>query len=182
MRPDDASARPRTGKPMPALQCLSLLASLGLAGCTDLAERRPSGDATVSRSLAASSARVDPVAARDLISIYRRNNGLGTISVDPALQRAAEAQAQAMAAADSASHDVRGSLKSRLAEAGVAPAVAVENVSAGYHTLADAFSGWRGSKPHNANMLNPAVRRIGIATAYAPGTKYKVFWALVLAN
>ena len=59
---------------------------------------------------------------------------------------------------------------------------AVENVSAGYHTLAEAFSGWRDSPPHNRNMLEPKMRRMGIAAAYAPDTKYKVFWALVMTD
>ena len=59
--------------------------------------------------------------------------------------------------------------------------VAVENVSAGYHTLAEAFSGWRDSPPHNANMLAKGMKRMGIASAYAPGAKYKVFWTLILA-
>ena len=167
---------------MPALQCLSVLASLGLAGCVDTSAARSSAEPTFYADLASSGARIDPIAARDMISVYRRNNGLAPISVDPALQRAAKAQADAMAAADSPSADVRGPLKIRLAEAGLPGAHAVENVSAGYHTLAEAFSGWRESRPHNANMLNPRVRRIGIATAYAPGTKYKVFWALVLAD
>jgi uncharacterized protein YkwD len=31
-------------------------------------------------------------------------------------------------------------------------------------------------------MLNPRMRRMGIATAYAPDSKYKVFWALVMAD
>ena len=171
----------RTGPLMPALHCLSLLASFGLAGCADTAPRA-SATPTFYADLATSGARIDPIAARDMISVYRRNNGLAPISVDPALQRAAKAQADAMAAADSASPDVRGSLKTRLADAGLPGVKAVENVSAGYHTLAEAFSGWRESRPHNANMLSPTARRIGIATAYAPGTKYKVFWALVLAD
>jgi uncharacterized protein YkwD len=57
----------------------------------------------------------------------------------------------------------------------------VENISAGYHTLAEAFSGWRDSPPHRANMLNKNVNRMGIAAEYAPGSKYKVFWTLILA-
>ena len=60
--------------------------------------------------------------------------------------------------------------------------MAVENISAGYHTLAEAFSGWRDSPPHRANMLNRGVARLGIAAVYAPGSKYKVFWALILAG
>jgi len=58
----------------------------------------------------------------------------------------------------------------------------VENVSAGYHTLAEAFSGWRDSPPHRANLLNRGVSRLGIAAAFSPNSKYKVFWALILAG
>ena len=60
--------------------------------------------------------------------------------------------------------------------------MAVENVSAGYHTLAEAFSGWRDSPPHRANMLKSGVTKLGIAASYAPNTKYKVFWTLILAS
>ena len=59
--------------------------------------------------------------------------------------------------------------------------VAVENISAGYHTLAEAFSGWRDSPPHRANMLQSGVTRMGIAAVYSPRSKYKVFWTLILA-
>jgi hypothetical protein len=31
-------------------------------------------------------------------------------------------------------------------------------------------------------MLNGTVTRMGIATAYAPASKYKVFWSLILAR
>ena len=56
------------------------------------------------------------------------------------------------------------------------------NLSAGYHTLAEAFSGWRDSPPHRAVMLAPEAKRMGIATAYAPGSKYKVYWALLVSK
>ena len=59
--------------------------------------------------------------------------------------------------------------------------VAAENIGAGYHTLAQAFSGWRDLPSHRKNMLLPGATHIGIATAYAPQSKYKVFWALILA-
>jgi uncharacterized protein YkwD len=86
-----------------------------------------------------------------------------------------------MARADRMSHEVNGTLMSRL-DGRLAHSAAVENVSAGYHTLAEAFSGWRDSPAHNKNMLNPAMRRMGIATAYAPGSKYKVYWALIMTD
>jgi uncharacterized protein YkwD len=72
-------------------------------------------------------------------------------------------------------------LAKRLAGAGYQATVAVENVSAGYHTVAEAFSGWRDSPPHKANMLKSGVTKIGIAASYAPNTKYKVFWTMILA-
>jgi uncharacterized protein YkwD len=31
-------------------------------------------------------------------------------------------------------------------------------------------------------MLNPNMKRMGIATAYAPGAKYKVYWALIVTD
>jgi len=48
--------------------------------------------------------------------------------------------------------------------------------------LAEAFSGWRQSPAHNGRMLDARARRMGLAAVYAPGSKFKVFWALVLAD
>ena len=48
--------------------------------------------------------------------------------------------------------------------------------------MAEAFSGWRDSPPHRANMLSRDVTKLGIAASYAPNTKYKVFWTLILAS
>ena len=165
------------------MACIPLLAALGisLGGCNSTTPVS-TGEPSFYRQLNAENARVDPVAARDMISIYRGNKGLTPVSVDPQLQKEAEAQAQAMARADKMSHDVRGPLMSRLNGAGYAHGAAVENVSAGYLTLAEAFSGWRDSPPHNKNLLEPRMRRMGIATAYAPGSKYRVYWALVMSD
>ena len=55
----------------------------------------------------------------------------------------AESQSQAMASKNKLDHDVKAPLPRRLSEAGYPATLAVENVSAGYHTLAEAFSGWR---------------------------------------
>jgi uncharacterized protein YkwD len=93
----------------------------------------------------------------------------------------AEAQAQAMASRDKLDHDVLRTFQERLKQ-GYRARTAAENVSAGYHTLAEAFSGWRDSPPHRANMLLSGATRMGIATAYSPKSKFKVFWALILAE
>jgi len=160
------------------------LFALALAACAEAPTPVPQAaqEPSMYRSLASSSAVVDADAARSMISLYRANKGLQPIVVDPGLQRIAEAQARAMAADGRISHDAHGSLTRRLNAAGYGGNVAVENVSAGYHTLAEAFSGWRDSPPHNANMLARGVKRMGIATAYAPAAKYKVFWTLVMTD
>jgi uncharacterized protein YkwD len=157
----------------------ALLATLLLAGC---ASEAPVETPAMYANMAESGARLDPVAAASMISQYRQNNGLGSVEVDPALMKLAEQQAQAMASQNKLDHDVKAPLSKRLNASGYPAALAVENVSAGYHTLAEAFSGWRDSPPHRANMLKNGVTKLGIAASYAPNTKYKVFWALILAS
>jgi uncharacterized protein YkwD len=161
---------------------LSLLAvALALAGCSSSPVGFTlSGEPGFYKKLDATTAKVDAVAARDMFSIYRVNHNLSRLTIDPALQQAAEEQVLAMARADRMSHEIGGTLMSRL-NGRLDHTTAVENVSAGYHTLAEAFSGWRDSPPHRANMLNKNVTRMGIAAMYAPGSKYKVFWTLILA-
>ena len=88
---------------------------------------------------------------------------------------------QGMAARDKVDNDAKGAFAKRMKAGGFDSKNAVENISAGYHTLAEAFSGWRDSPPHRANMLNKGVTRMGIAAIYSPKSKYKVFWTLILA-
>lgn len=169
------------------VKCFGLLAFLALAGCETQApeDARQISDPTqpsMYRSLAQSGVAVDAEAAREMISLYRRNNGLQGLALDEKLQSVAEAQAQEMAGRGAIDAKAGRELRARLEAAGAKTHVAVENLSAGYHTLAEAFSGWRQSAPHNARMLDARARRMGLATAYAPNAKYKVFWALVLTD
>jgi uncharacterized protein YkwD len=133
-------------------------------------------------SLAAARAELDAKAAASMISGYRRNHGLGPITLDRELMRLAQAQARTMAARNEVGHNVGISFTERTKNSSVRARAVVENVAAGYYTLAEAFSGWRDSPGHRANMLTPEVTRMGIAAVYAPGSKYKVFWALILAS
>src|SRR6202045_2384782 len=123
-----------------------LLAGL-LAGC---ASEAPVETPAMYANMAEAGAKLDPVAAASMISQYRQNNGLSAVAVDPDLMRLAEAQSGVMAAQNKLDHDLKAPLAKRLAGGGYPATVAVENVSAGYHTLAEAFSGWRDSPPHKA--------------------------------
>jgi len=159
---------------------IAMIGLVALGGCA--ADAPPTGQPTMYLSMADGGARLDPQAAASMISLYRQNNGLGAVVVDPELMKLAEAQSQTMASRNKLDHDVKAPLARRLNAAGYPASVAVENVSAGYHTLAEAFSGWRDSPPHRENMLKSGVTNLGIAASYAPNTKYKVFWTLILAS
>jgi uncharacterized protein YkwD len=156
----------------------SALVSLGLAlaGCTETPKPQ-SGQPSFYANLGNAGARIDSATARAMISAYRMNNGLATLTLDTGLVQAAQAEADIMAAADKPSS--ADAIKARLAGRGL-PRTEV-NLSAGYRTLAEAFSGWRDSPQHDKVMKTAAATRMGIATAYAPGSKYQVYWALVVA-
>ena len=159
---------------------IAILGFLALGGCA--ADNAVTEQPAMYVNMADPGARLDPQAAASMISQYRQNNGLGALTVDPDLTRLAESQSQAMAAKNKLDHDVKAPLAKRLNSDGYPATLAVENVSAGYHTLAEAFSGWRDSPPHRENMLKNGVTKLGIAASYAPNTKYKVFWTLILAS
>lgn len=162
----------RYAVPIPALALAGMLGAC--AGDVPTTSALPS----IYLPLATDNAHVDVEAARGMISAYRRNRGAAPLAVDPALQRLAEAEAAAMALADRPSK--AQTVKSAVGRLGFSEVNA--NLSAGYHTLAEAFSGWRESAPHEATMLDPKATRMGIATAFAPGSKYKVYWALLTAK
>ena len=164
---------------MSRLPMTALIAALALAGCAG--EGPPAEQPSFYRSMASPTAELDAAAAASMISGYRQNNGLGAVTVDPTLMQLAQAQASAMAARDKVDSDAKGAFAKRMQASGFDAKTSVENISAGYHTLAEAFSGWRDSPPHRANMLKDGVTRIGIAAVYTPNSKYKVFWALILA-
>ena len=152
--------------------------TFGLLGCSD---GKPSEQPSFYKSMATADAKVDAKAAASMISGYRRNNGLGLVTLDDKLMRAAEEQARAMASKNKFEHDAAGPFAQRIKRSGYDAKVAVENIGAGYHTLAEAFSGWRDSPRHRDNMLHSGVTQMGIAAVYSPNSKYKVFWALILA-
>jgi len=172
---------PKKGHPMSSwFRTGSVLLTLLVAACNGAMDK---STPAFYENLAVPGAAVNANAAASMISDYRRNNALSAIEVDPTLMRVAEDHAKAMAKADKVSHDLGGrGLKQRLQTASFRAVVMAENVGAGYQTLAEAFSGWRDSPSHNKNMLIPAVTKMGIGTAYVPNSKYKVYWALVLAE
>jgi uncharacterized protein YkwD len=157
------------------------LAAVALAGC-GIDHEPPPSQPTFYRDLAQPGAELDAAAAQSMLSGYRGNNALGAVVLDPVLMQLAGEQVRAMAQRDKIDRNIIRPLPERLKRVGYVAKTSAENVGAGYHTLAEAFSGWRDSPPHRANMLLKGATRIGIAAAYAPGSKYKVFWSLIIAE
>ncbi|WP_415715152.1 CAP domain-containing protein [Roseibium sp.] len=135
------------------------------------------------QDLARVDGQIDAATAAQMISQYRINNGLSAVTPDTQLTSIAKTQADAMAAAGSVKASLAPNLQlaTRMASIGEPKTAASENVSAGYRTFAEAFSGWRESSKHNEVLLTKDATRLGIATAYSPNAKHKVFWSLVLA-
>ncbi len=162
----------------------AVLALIGVAlgNCAVSDTYVPKEEPSMYRSMAQPGARLDDAAAASMISGYRANNGLPAVTLDPELTRLAQAQAEIMAQRDKLDHAAGKPFLGRLKASGYDAKGAAENIGAGYHTLAEAFSGWRDSPPHKANMLLKGATRMGMAAVYTPKSKYKVFWALILAE
>lgn len=159
-----------------------LSALLMLAACAGGDNYVPKSEPSFYQSMARPGAELDAAAAASMISGYRANNGLGAVTLDPELMRLAKSQAEVMARRDKLDHNAGRPFVGRLKASGYDAKTAAENIGAGYHTLAEAFSGWRDSSSHRANMLLKGATRIGIAAVYTPSSKYKVYWALILAE
>jgi hypothetical protein len=116
----------------------------------------------------------------EAISRYRQEHGLSAVKTDPQLTAIAERQAKAMAASGIMDHSVAGSFSSRVA--GAHTGVAAENIAAGTKTWADTFRSWQKSPGHNANLLQARADSVGIAVARNEQTRYKTYWAMVIAD
>src|ERR1041384_7119657 len=99
---------------MRALAALAGLLLLG--GC--MADSKGPDQPTMYLSMANGGAHVAPGAAASVVPLYRQNNGLGAVVVDPDLMKVAEAQSQAMASRNKLDHEVKGPLEKRLGPPG----------------------------------------------------------------
>jgi uncharacterized protein YkwD len=129
-------------------------------------------------AITATLAHADDMA--EMISHYRREHGLSAVKTDPQLTAIAERQAKAMAASGVMDHSVAGSFSSRVSS--VNANRAAENIAAGTKTWAETFRMWQNSPGHNANLLQARADSVGVAVARNENTRYKIFWAMVIAE
>jgi uncharacterized protein YkwD len=150
----------------PRILALALL--LGVSGCaTAPGTERLSAGATV-----------DIASAGTQLSARRAGQGIVRPLIhSPALQAAAQAQADDLAAADRLGHlGADGAqLSQRLSRAGYDACVSAENVARGAPDIRRTIAQWMDSPEHRANILDPSVTQFGFA-----GTGQT--WVLVLAR
>ena len=115
-----------------------------------------------------------------LISAYRRGHGLPPVQTDARLESIALEQARAMASSNTVNHTAAGSFSSRVAV--LRRSKAAENVAAGYTTFSETLKQWDTSPGHRANLLMVGAKRIGIASAPNPQSRYRMFWVMVITD
>jgi uncharacterized protein YkwD len=118
---------------------------------------------------------LDKAAALSMINAYRQSKHLSPLSEDPNLSSEAD-----RIATKAARHDTSTFGEMPDMAQGATGSTRIIRVSAGYYTVAEAFSGWRGVPQHDAAMLAANATKLGIAAALAPNAKYKVYWTLIV--
>lgn len=114
-----------------------------------------------------------------LLNTYRQQIGLQPLNLSPTLSPAAELHSEDMADNNYFSHtslDGR-SFVDRVRDGGYTYDTWLgENIAAGYVTAQEVFIGWKNSPSHNANMLRPEFKVIGIGRAFNASSDYGWYW------
>ena len=117
----------------------------------------------------------------EYLARIRSAHGLPKLVSDPKLERAALVQSGYMAASGRMTHDTgRGrDFFSRMKKDGI-DGVAAENLAHGRMDLNKLFSMWMNSQGHRRNLLDPRLKRFGLA--YVPAKNGERYWTLVVAD
>ena len=113
-----------------------------------------------------------------LTNAERAKAGCGPLSVDSTLTAVAQAHSQDMATHNYFDHNSQDGRSpfDRMTAAGYSFATAAENIAAGQRTPQDVMTSWMNSPGHKANILNCALRQIGVGYATSSASQYGVYW------
>jgi uncharacterized protein YkwD len=174
----DAGQEPMIHKRLP----LTLLIAIGLLAATlaPAAAAPGSGSKSITSLNAVSwSAEPEECAFLGIINTYRKQNGLGTLTISLTLSAAAEYHSADMAKNNYFSHTLfDGTTWSQnIANFGYPSSTSrAENIAAGHATAEEVFQQWKNSPGHNANMLSSKFNAIGIGRFGSDSSKYKWYW------
>lgn len=113
-----------------------------------------------------------------LINMYRQASGIAALALSPGATEAARWHARDMGESGYFSHtDSLGRDPSaRVADFGYS-GTAGENAAAGNSAAIGTFCQWKNSPGHNANMLRPEFRVIGIGSETVQSSQYGSYWS-----
>ncbi|MEP6871128.1 MAG: CAP domain-containing protein, partial [Anaerolineaceae bacterium] len=152
----------------------SLMLSLGA-----LAQQGSSARALTNCTVSDAALDGEEQAFLGLINEYRASNGLGSLAVSTALNRASAWMSRDMGVNAYFSHtDSLGRSPSTRAMNCDYPSGAGENIAGGtaWNSAQSVFDGWKASPGHNTNMLTGSYRVIGIGRVNVAGSPYGWYW------
>ena len=116
----------------------------------------------------------------NLVNAWRAQNGVTpALVLDEILIAAAETKSADMARTGQLSHEIDGvDARENLENHGypVDTSWWGENLAWGQATAQGAFTWWKNSSGHNANMLSANYRALGLGLATKQGTQYTYYW------
>lgn len=112
------------------------------------------------------------------INAYRKANGLGALTLSRSLSAAADNHSAYMARTDDVDHTLgKKSWSQNIYDYGYPEGKGIgENVLAGRSSAGGALTLWKTSPGHNANMLNPKWKTIGIGREVNTDGRYDYYW------
>jgi uncharacterized protein YkwD len=113
-----------------------------------------------------------------LTNAERAKAGCGPLTVNATLTSVAQAHSQDMATNNYFEHNSQDGRTpfDRMTAAGYRYSTAAENIAAGQRTPQDVMTAWMNSPGHRANILNCALRQIGVGYATDSSSRYGVYW------
>lgn len=109
----------------------------------------------------------------------RKSAGAPPLTLEPRLEQAAQAHAQDMLARTFYAHRTpEGKMpRDRAESAGYHGRLIAENIAAGSLSVETVLSGWLLSSGHRRNLLDPALRHLGVGLAVGPFEhRYRTLW------
>jgi uncharacterized protein YkwD len=140
--------------------------------------RRTSASTPAVPAAAVPAASSFPAEVVRLTNLQRQSAGCPGLIVNPVLGSVAQAHSDDMLARTYFDHITPDGLSpfDRMTKAGYLYSSAAENIAAGYPTPAVVTDGWIKSPGHRANIVNCALKEIGVG--YTAGGGYGSYWTV----
>lgn len=167
---------------------ITSLLALAAAGCAPRVApaAAPAGPAGPLRATAGRPQAFDAVADEVLrrTNARRRGEGAPALARSETLMRAAQLQADQMAATGRMDHELRGTsyptLTTRLVAVSYEMRAAGENIAMGHRDAASVVEGWMTSPGHRANILSSSYSEMG--TGVAASSSGRMYYAQVFGR